>query len=96
MSITAATAYYVVFIFFFSLLTLTDSICHINEEILRVVLNHGWIECSSTEWGLRPGRLQLCGGVEHCGEWEEDKLTGRKSPSLMGLTQQQTGTRALD
>lgn len=44
-------------IFSFLLLTLTELICHINEEILGVVLNYGRIERSNTERGLRPGRV---------------------------------------
>lgn len=42
---------------FFLLLTLIELICHINEEILGVVVNYGGIESSNTEWGLKPGRL---------------------------------------
>lgn len=56
MSLTTETTHYV-FNFFLLLLTLRELICHINEEILSVVLNYGRIECSNTEWGLRPGRL---------------------------------------
>lgn len=57
-----------------------------------------WVDWAQRHWvGSRArSALQLCDGVEHGGEWEQDKLTGGKSPSLMGLTQQQTGTSALD
>lgn len=42
-STSIATASRGISLFFF-LLTLTESICHINEEILCAVLNSGWIE----------------------------------------------------
>lgn len=40
--------------------------------------------------------MQLCGDVWRGAEWEAAKLTGRKSPPLMGLTRPQTGTSTLD